>query len=144
MCSQFSWQVLYLFLFFVILSDNILNVHEYFFHILTLPFSWLCCQGFSDFLFKMYLDEGNLQQLLSLSKDFPSELTLFLESHPHLAWLHHLATQDYAAVNTESKGRAVGIVLTCSYINLCSRESISSFSVFGAGGDFEKKNEVMG
>ena len=46
----------------------------------------------------MYLDEGKLQQLLSFSKDFPSELTDFIESHPYLAWLHYLATQDYMAV----------------------------------------------
>lgn len=58
----------------------------------------LCVQGFSDFLFKMYLDEGKLQQLLSFSKDFPAKLGVFLESHPYLAWLHHLATQDYNAV----------------------------------------------
>lgn len=57
-------------------------------------------QGFSDFLFKQYLDNGQLQQLLSHSEDFPAELGQFLESHDNLSWLHHIATQDYSKAHS--------------------------------------------
>lgn len=60
-------------------------------------------QGFSDFLFKQYLNEGHLTQLLSFSKEFPTELGSFLESHVSLSWLHDFATQDYNKVNILSR-----------------------------------------
>lgn len=55
-------------------------------------------QGFSDFLFKLYLDEGHLNQLLSFSEDFPTELGTFLKPHLSLSWLHDLAIRDYGSV----------------------------------------------
>lgn len=56
-------------------------------------------QGFSDFLFKQYLDKGKLKQLLSFSEDFPRQLSAFLEPHDSLSWLHHTATKEYAKVH---------------------------------------------
>ena len=55
-------------------------------------------QGFSDFLFKQYLDEGKLKKLLSFSEDFPRELSAFLKPHDSLSWLHHTATKEYGKV----------------------------------------------
>ena len=52
-------------------------------------------KGFADFLFKQYLDQGKLQQLLSFSEDFPQELGKFLEPHDNLSWMHQVVTQDY-------------------------------------------------
>lgn len=55
-------------------------------------------QGFSDFLFKQYLDKGKPKQLLSFSEDFPHELSAFLRPHDSLLWLHHTATKEYGKV----------------------------------------------
>ena len=55
-------------------------------------------QGFSDFLFKQYLDKGKLKKLLSFSEDFPRELSAFLSPHDSLSWLHHTATKEYGKV----------------------------------------------
>ena len=56
-------------------------------------------QGFSDFLFKQYLDKGKLKKLLSFSEDFPQELSAFLTHHDSLSWLHHTAIKKYGKVN---------------------------------------------
>lgn len=58
-------------------------------------------QGFSDFLFKQYLDKGKLKQLLCFSEDFPRELSAFLEPHDSLSWLHHTATREYGKVQKQ-------------------------------------------
>ena len=55
-------------------------------------------QGFSDFLFKQYLNEGKMKKLLSFSEDFPRELSAFLKPHDSLSWLHHTATKEYGKV----------------------------------------------
>eukprot|EP00731_Ephydatia_muelleri_P027834 Em0019g707a len=55
-------------------------------------------QGFSNFLFKRLLDEGNLQQLLSYSEDFPEQLEKFLQPHNHLNWLHQIAIGNFTGV----------------------------------------------
>ena len=55
-------------------------------------------QGFSDFLFKQYLDGGKLKKLLSFSDIFPRELSTFLKPHNSLSWLHHTATKEYGKV----------------------------------------------
>jgi nuclear pore complex protein Nup133 len=52
-------------------------------------------QGFAEFLFKRHLDQGNIEELLSYSKDFPEQLAKFLEPHDNIGWLHHVAAQDY-------------------------------------------------
>ena len=54
--------------------------------------------GFSDFLFKQYLDQGKLKKLLSFSESFPTELSAFLKPHDSLSWLHHTATKEYGKV----------------------------------------------
>ena len=56
--------------------------------------------GFSDFLFKQYLDQGKLKKLLSFSETFPAELSSFLKPHDSLSWLHHTATKEYGKVGT--------------------------------------------
>ena len=42
---------------------------------------------------------GNIEELLSYSKDFPEQLAKFLEPHDNIGWLHHVAAQDYHMVN---------------------------------------------
>ncbi|XP_033106375.1 nuclear pore complex protein Nup133-like [Anneissia japonica] len=52
-------------------------------------------RGFSEFLFKYYMDEGKRGKLLSHSFGRQQELANFLESHDNLSWLHHIHTNDY-------------------------------------------------
>ena len=42
---------------------------------------------------------GNIEELLSYSRDFPEILAKFLEPHDNIGWLHHVAAQDYDMVN---------------------------------------------
>jgi hypothetical protein len=72
------------------LLEDKAKLHEY--------MTRFAAQGFSDFLFKQYLDEGKLKKLLSFSEDFPRELAVFLKPHDSLSWLHHTATKEYGKV----------------------------------------------
>ncbi|XP_077996932.1 nuclear pore complex protein Nup133-like isoform X2 [Glandiceps talaboti] len=49
-------------------------------------------KGFTDFVFKWYLDEGKRGKLLSqpLPANQQSALSEFLDSHDHLSWLHDI------------------------------------------------------
>ena len=43
---------------------------------------------------------GNIEELLSYSRDFPEILAKFLEPHDNIGWLHHVAAQDYDMVTS--------------------------------------------
>ncbi|XP_033628946.1 nuclear pore complex protein Nup133-like [Asterias rubens] len=53
-------------------------------------------KGFSDFVFKYYMDEGKRSKLLSQPFSQHAELSEFLQAHDHLSWLHHLQVNDYS------------------------------------------------
>ncbi|XP_071963229.1 nuclear pore complex protein Nup133-like [Antedon mediterranea] len=52
-------------------------------------------KGFSEFVFKYYMDQGKRGKLLSHSFGHQQELADFLQSHDNLSWLHHINTNDY-------------------------------------------------
>lgn len=64
-------------------------------------------QGFSDFLFKWYLDEGKRGKLLSQPSSQHSELTKFLSDHESLSWLHHINTGKYDMARNLLKNLAI-------------------------------------
>ena len=45
---------------------------------------------------------GNIEELLSYSRDFPEILAKFLEPHDNIGWLHHVAAQDYDMVTSDT------------------------------------------
>jgi len=52
-------------------------------------------QGFSDFMFKWYMERGEYRKLLACCDDSPSgqdALSAFLLAFPKLAWMHQLRT----------------------------------------------------
>ncbi|KAG1670395.1 Nuclear pore complex protein Nup133 [Nymphon striatum] len=52
-------------------------------------------EGFTDFVFKWYLDEGKRGKLLKQPISHTSDLSKFLSIHPDLSWVHHLQTENY-------------------------------------------------
>ncbi len=60
--------------------------------------SQFATKGFSDFLFKYYMDKGKRSKLLSQPFSQHAELSEFLQAHDHLSWLHHLQVNDYSKV----------------------------------------------
>jgi nuclear pore complex protein Nup133 len=52
--------------------------------------------GFTQFLLKYYMDQGQLGKLLSQPLSRHSALTEFLKAHPHLSWLHHIQTGSFS------------------------------------------------
>ncbi|XP_038072152.1 nuclear pore complex protein Nup133-like [Patiria miniata] len=52
-------------------------------------------KGFSDFVFKYYMDEGKRGKLLSQPFSQHAELSEFLQAHDHLSWLHDVQVKDY-------------------------------------------------
>lgn len=53
----------------------------------------LADKGFLDFLFKWYLDKGEIGKLLSQGTS--PQLETFLSSHHHLSWLHLIGTGEF-------------------------------------------------
>ncbi|XP_062502750.1 nuclear pore complex protein Nup133-like [Corticium candelabrum] len=51
--------------------------------------------GFVPFLFKYYMDQGQLGKLLRQPLSRHSELTEFLRPHTRLSWIHHLQTRNF-------------------------------------------------
>ncbi|XP_065188433.1 nuclear pore complex protein Nup133-like [Sycon ciliatum] len=52
-------------------------------------------QGFAEYVFKYYLDQGKLAKLLSQPAALHQKLTAFLEPHTKLKWLHCLGQGDF-------------------------------------------------
>ncbi|KAM4772603.1 nuclear pore complex protein Nup133 [Rhinophrynus dorsalis] len=52
-------------------------------------------QNFSDFLFRWYLEKGKRGKLLSQPLSQYGQLSLFLEAHEHLSWLHEIGSQEF-------------------------------------------------
>ncbi|XP_022083153.1 nuclear pore complex protein Nup133-like isoform X2 [Acanthaster planci] len=53
-------------------------------------------KGFSDFVFKYYMDKGKRGKLLSQRFTQHAELSEFLQAHDHLSWLHYVQVKDYS------------------------------------------------
>ncbi|XP_065057550.1 nuclear pore complex protein Nup133-like isoform X2 [Rhopilema esculentum] len=66
----------------------------------------LVSEGFLDFLFKWYLDRGELGKLLTESSS--SQLEKFLSSHHHLSWLHFIGNGEYEKASDVLKRTAKG------------------------------------
>uniref|UniRef100_F6Z5Q9 Nucleoporin Nup133/Nup155-like C-terminal domain-containing protein n=1 Tax=Ciona intestinalis TaxID=7719 RepID=F6Z5Q9_CIOIN len=57
-------------------------------------------QGFSEFLFKWYIEHKEYEKLLSCCENSPiqnQQLTKFLNSHPKLAWMHQIQSDNYTS-----------------------------------------------
>nr|XP_045599010.1 nuclear pore complex protein Nup133-like [Procambarus clarkii]XP_045599011.1 nuclear pore complex protein Nup133-like [Procambarus clarkii] len=54
--------------------------------------------GFSDFVFRWYLETGKRGRLLSHGAQ--GDLSRFLQDYTSLAWLHHIKTRDFTAAHT--------------------------------------------
>lgn len=63
-------------------------------------------QGFSDFLFKWYMDKGERQKLMSMPEPQHEDLARFLSSHHHLSWLHDIQTRAFNQAHETLKGLA--------------------------------------
>lgn len=63
-------------------------------------------QGFSDYLFKWYMDKGERQKLMSIPEPQHEDLARFLSSHHHLSWLHDVQTKAYNQAHETLKGLA--------------------------------------
>ncbi|KAK8723506.1 hypothetical protein OTU49_011745, partial [Cherax quadricarinatus] len=57
-----------------------------------------CFQGFSDFVFRWYLETGKRGRLLSHGTQ--GDLSRFLQDYTSLAWLHHIQTRDFTAASS--------------------------------------------
>lgn len=64
-------------------------------------------QGFSDFVFKWYLDEGKHSKLLSQPPSQHNALTRFLEGHDNLSWIHYINTKQYELAHRTLKNLAI-------------------------------------
>ncbi|KAG8440947.1 hypothetical protein GDO86_006618 [Hymenochirus boettgeri] len=51
--------------------------------------------NFSDFLFRWYLEKGKRGKLLSQPASQHGQLSVFLQAHEHLSWLHELNSQEF-------------------------------------------------
>ncbi|XP_072031616.1 nuclear pore complex protein Nup133-like [Amphiura filiformis] len=71
-------------------------------------------QGFSDFVFKYYMDEGKRGKLLSQPFTQHAELSEFLQSHDHLSWLHDIQTKDFIKAHRTLKKLALKETLSVS------------------------------
>ncbi|XP_070576445.1 nuclear pore complex protein Nup133-like isoform X2 [Ptychodera flava] len=62
-------------------------------------------KGFTDFVFKWYLDEGKRGKLLSqaLPQSQQRELSEFLDSHDHLSWLHDIQMNSFGKAHQTLK-----------------------------------------
>ncbi|XP_078592881.1 nuclear pore complex protein Nup133-like [Branchiostoma floridae x Branchiostoma japonicum] len=60
-------------------------------------------KGFSDFLFKWYMDTGKRGKLLSQPSSQNAELAQFLASHEHLSWLHDINTSQWDKAHSTLK-----------------------------------------
>ncbi|KAI8482592.1 hypothetical protein Bbelb_396590 [Branchiostoma belcheri] len=60
-------------------------------------------KGFSDFLFKWYMDTGKRGKLLSQPSSQNAELAQFLASHEHLSWLHDINTSKWDKAHSTLK-----------------------------------------
>ncbi|XP_006811533.1 nuclear pore complex protein Nup133-like [Saccoglossus kowalevskii] len=62
-------------------------------------------KGFTDFVFKWYLDEGKRGKLLSqpLPRNQQAALGQFLDSHDHLSWLHDIQMNSYSKAHDTLK-----------------------------------------
>jgi len=65
----------------------------------------LADKGFLDFLFKWYLDRGELGKLLSQGSS--PQLEQFLSSHNDLSWLHFIGTGEYEKASEVLKRNAI-------------------------------------
>ena len=112
------------------LLEDKAKLHEY--------MTRFAAQGFSDFLFKQYLDEGKLRKLLSFSEDFPRELAVFLKPHNSLSWLHHTATKEYGKVCAVSHPPSLSFSLFPSPTHclscVCNISFASGIQSFGENG----------
>eukprot|EP00057_Strongylocentrotus_purpuratus_P019054 XP_011673528.1 PREDICTED: nuclear pore complex protein Nup133 [Strongylocentrotus purpuratus] len=59
-------------------------------------------KGFSDFVFKYYIDRGQRGKLLTHFAHRP-ELSEFLQPHDHLGWLQDIHTNNYSQVSQRGK-----------------------------------------
>ncbi|XP_067140636.1 nuclear pore complex protein Nup133 [Centruroides vittatus] len=63
-------------------------------------------QGFSDFVFKWYLDEGKHSKLLLQPPSQHNALTQFLKGHDNLSWIHYINTKQYELAHRTLKNLA--------------------------------------
>lgn len=62
-------------------------------------------EGFSDFVFRWYLETGKRGRLLSHGTQ--GDLSRFLQDYTSLAWLHHIQTRDFSAAHSTLRQLAV-------------------------------------
>lgn len=63
-------------------------------------------QKFSEFLFKWYLDERRIPDLLSFSSTHSEEVEAFLEDHPQYLWMHYVSVGKYQQAHVLLKSLA--------------------------------------
>lgn len=65
-------------------------------------------QGFSDYVFKWYMDKGERQKLMTIHvpEQQHGDLSRFLSSHHHLSWLHDINLKSFYQAHGTLKGLA--------------------------------------
>ncbi|XP_078352494.1 nuclear pore complex protein Nup133-like isoform X2 [Oculina patagonica] len=64
-------------------------------------------EGFSDYLFKWYMDKGERQKLMTIPEPQHEDLASFLSSHHHLRWLHDIHLKSFYQAYETLKGLAI-------------------------------------
>lgn len=66
-------------------------------------------QGFSDYVFKWYMDKGERQKLMTIHvpEQQNDDLSRFLSSHHHLSWLHHIHLKSFYQAHRTLKALAI-------------------------------------